>query len=70
MVPVHHGWLWFPESPGLVSGLVIGGFGLGGLVFNNVSTLIINPTNIKESSDHDLYVKTIKDRFVEMLHYL
>ncbi len=68
MVPVHHGWLWFPESPGLVSGLVIGGFGLGALVFNNVSTLIINPDNLK-STEVD-YDKIISGRFVKMLHYL
>ena len=66
MVPVHHGWLWFPEAPGLVSGLVIGGFGLGALVFNNVSTLIINPNNLK-STDPE-YSSTIKDRFDKMLH--
>ena len=68
MVPVHHGWLWFPESPGLVSGLVIGGFGLGALVFDNVSTLIINPNNIQEGELD--YKSTISSRFVKMLHYL
>lgn len=47
MVPVHHGWLWFPGQPGLVSGLVIGGFGLSALIFDNVSTAIINPQNLK-----------------------
>ena len=43
MIPIHHGWLWFPESPGLVSGLAIGGFALGALIFDNVSTALINP---------------------------
>ena len=51
MVPVHHGWLWFPERPGLVSGLIICGFGFGALIFNNVSRMIVNPDN--ESADDD-----------------
>ena len=38
MVPVHHGWLWFPNNPGLVSGVILGGFGLGSLIFDNVLT--------------------------------
>ena len=51
MVPVHHGWLWFPERPGLVSGLIICGFGFGALIFNNVSRMIVNPEN--ESADDE-----------------
>jgi len=38
MIPIHHSWLWFPASPGLVSGLVIAGFGFGSLIFNMLST--------------------------------
>ena len=34
MVPMHHGWLWFPNNPGLVSGIIIGGFGVGTLIFS------------------------------------
>ncbi len=29
MVPMTHGWRWFPLNPGLVSGIIIGGFGVG-----------------------------------------
>jgi len=49
MTSIHHGWLWFPNRPGLVSGIIICGFGFGSLVFNNVSRAIVNPDN--ESSD-------------------
>jgi MFS transporter, OFA family, oxalate/formate antiporter len=45
MVPIHHGWLWFPERPGLVSGIVIGGFGVSGIIFDNMFTRMINPDN-------------------------
>lgn len=43
MVPMQHGWLWFPERPGLVSGIIIGGFGIGTLVFGLVCGHIVNP---------------------------
>ena len=62
MVPIHHAWLWFPESTGLASGIVIAGFALGALVFDNVSTYLINPKNV--SSDDPLYSTVIDDRFV------
>ena len=68
MVPVHHGWLWFPDHPGLVSGLVIGGFGLGVLVFSNFSTWVINPDNLAIGSPG--YETEIHDRFVKMLIWL
>lgn len=51
MTPVHHGWLWWPLRPGLVSGLIICGFGFGALIFNNVSRALVNPLN--ESADQD-----------------
>ena len=43
MVAMHHGWLWFPNWPGLISGIIIGGFGLGALVFAPIATRIVNP---------------------------
>ena len=46
MVPVHHAWLWFPKYPGLTSGIIIGGFGFGALIFNSLSTALINPDNL------------------------
>lgn len=68
MVPVHNGWLFFPSQQGLVSGLIIGGFGLGALFFDNISTAIINPHNLP--SDDPAYDALIKDRFTLMLRSL
>ena len=44
LIPMHHGWLWFPQAPGLVSGIVIGGFGFGALIFAPLATALVNPT--------------------------
>lgn len=46
MVPMQHGWLWFPNKPGLVSGIIIGGFGIGTFVFSLVCTGLVNPDGI------------------------
>jgi len=37
---------WFPNRRGTVMGIVVGGFGGGALVFNQIQTAIVNPDNI------------------------
>jgi len=66
MVPVHHGWLWFPERSGLVSGIIIGGFGLGPLIFNNVSLSVINPHNVSIGED-GRFPDEINEKFIQMM---
>ena len=46
ILPIHYGWKWYPEKPGLISGIIIANFGLGALIFDNVATSIVNPTNL------------------------
>lgn len=67
MVAVHHCWLWFPKTPGLVSGIIIGGYGLGALIFDQVSTAIINPDNAKFDSSTNHYPPEVDARFQKML---
>lgn len=40
------GMKWFPKNKGTAMGLVVGGFGGGALVFNNIQTAILNPENV------------------------
>ncbi|CAH8641098.1 unnamed protein product [Schistosoma margrebowiei] len=37
---------WFPKRRGLIVGVIVGGFGLGALVFTPIETALINPSNI------------------------
>ena len=68
MVPIQHGWLWFPNSPGLVSGIIIGGFGIGTFVFNLVCTSIVNPDNIKAVDGK--FPDSVNDKVPHMLTVL
>ena len=51
MVPLQHGWLWFPEKPGLISGIIVGGFGIGTFALNLICLQIVNPDNIAADDD-------------------
>ena len=62
MVPIHHGWLWFPERPGLISGIIIGGFGVSGIIFDNMFTHMINPDNLPIDED-GFYPDSVNERF-------
>ena len=37
---------WFPKSKGLVNGIIVGGFGLGAFIFNQIQTAYLNPANL------------------------
>lgn len=46
MAPLMCGWEHYPERKGLVSGIVIGGFGFGSFFFNIISTFLVNPDDV------------------------
>ena len=70
MVSVHHGWLFFPNHAGLISGIILGGFGFGSLIFDNVSTAVINPENKPVNKDTGWYPKEVNERFTKMMYVL
>ena len=43
MAPLMCGWEHYPERKGLVSGVIIGGFGFGSFIFDIISTMLVNP---------------------------
>jgi OFA family oxalate/formate antiporter-like MFS transporter len=47
LVPVTCSWQYFPNRKGLVTGIIVGGFGFGSFIFSFLSTAIINPDNLK-----------------------
>jgi len=43
--PLACGFQWMPRHKGLVSGLIVSGFGGGAFVFNEIATTLVNPNN-------------------------
>jgi MFS transporter, OFA family, oxalate/formate antiporter len=52
-VPIMSAWEWFPNNKGLVSGLIVGGYGFGAFIFGFISTAIANPDNLKTEVPQD-----------------
>ena len=44
---LYHAWLFFPGKEGIVSGIIIGGFGIGGFIFIPLSSNLINPDGVE-----------------------
>ncbi|XP_013778885.1 uncharacterized protein LOC106463408 [Limulus polyphemus] len=51
VAPLANGMKWFPHRKGLVNGIVVGGFGLGALIFNQIQTGFLNPENKSPEND-------------------
>jgi MFS family permease len=66
MVPMIIAWEYFPERKGLMTGLIVGSYGLGSFVFSFVSEALVNPeggaASIKEGDisffKHDIAKNT------------
>ena len=44
--PMVAGWKWMPNQKGLVSGIILTGFGAGGFFFNLIGTHLVNPNSL------------------------
>lgn len=70
LVPIHHSWIWFPKNIGLASGILIGGFGLSALIFDNVSTAIVNPDNKGKDDFTNRYPDSVNEKVPVMIRTL
>jgi MFS transporter, OFA family, oxalate/formate antiporter len=43
--PLEAAWKWYPKSKGLVTGVIVSGYGCGGFILNIVGTRYVNPHN-------------------------
>ena len=68
-VPLKIGWDHFPDNKGLVSGLILGGYGLGSFIFNIFCTLFVNPKNLNVEKD-GLYAESVAENVPQMIKHL
>lgn len=60
---------WFPERKGLFTGIIVAGFGLGGLIFSKLQTLYVNPDNVKSDSSR-YFPASVYDRVPDLFLYM
>ena len=53
--PLLAGFKWFPYHRGLVSGLVVTGFRLGGVMFTTIQTSYLNPDNVSPDAEDGFF---------------
>lgn len=46
LIPLYNAYKYFPKNRGLVSGIIMGAYGLGTLISNNIFLLVLNPNNV------------------------
>ena len=49
--PISASARWFPEQKGLVTGIIISGFGGGAFVFGSIANALVNPDNLAVAAD-------------------
>lgn len=72
-IPLKVGWDHYPNNKGLVSGVIIGGFGLGSFIFGLISTLLINPNNNKPNikvGSLNLYNEQVASELIVSMRFL
>jgi len=53
LVPLACTWEYFPKRKGLISGIIIGGFGFGAFFFGFISFALVNPENAEPDVEVD-----------------
>ena len=51
--PLGCGWEWVPERKGLVTGIILGAYGLAAFVFSFISRAVVNPENVSAVEQDD-----------------
>ena len=64
--PVICSWEYFPEKKGMITGLIIGAFGLGAFFFGFITNAIVNPDNLKPPKGEVFYPIEVAERVPRM----
>jgi MFS family permease len=67
MVPIYNAYEFYPLKKGLVSGIIICGFGFGSFTFNWIAYFLMNPNNVKPYKDPVTHESFIDDSVTKHL---
>jgi OFA family oxalate/formate antiporter-like MFS transporter len=45
--PIMCGWEWYPNHRGIITGIIVAGYGFGAFFYGFISTAIVNPNDLK-----------------------
>lgn len=60
---------WFPSRKGLFTGIIVAGFGFGGLIFTNLQTLYLNPQNLPRDPTTGYFGREVYERVPRLFLY-
>ena len=66
-VPIVCCWEWFPNRKGLITGLIVGGYGFGAFIFGYITKAIANPENESADKTTKLFSETVANRVPKMI---
>lgn len=69
MQPIISGWEHFPDKKGLVTGIIVGSYGMGSFVFSQISTMIINPDDREAEIEINRNLKYFKWEVAERVPF-
>ena len=67
---IKNGWKYFPQSQGLVNGIILGGGGLSSSVLTPLGDFFIINSEKEKTDDNGIYPKYISDRLPKFIRIL
>lgn len=61
---------WFPQNKGVFTGIIVAGFGFGGLIFTSLQTLYVNPYNKGYDTATGYYEQSVYERVPNLFLYM
>lgn len=62
LIPLYNAYKYFPQKKGMLTGIIMGGYGLGTFISSLIFLKMVNPSNDKIGADGD-FTKEVADNF-------
>ena len=69
VIPISNCWKYYPNSKGLIGGIIVSGVGMGTFVFNLLSTYLVNP-NSENADVNGLFDSDVANNVPYMIRIL